>query len=90
MAPESSFRAAAALVVVAFLAAQLYWRVLRPGGIFAGMDSTLSLGFRLLHLGDTLVTVDPDTFGARLEAAGFDPVVVTKRPNRFCFRSQAP
>jgi SAM-dependent methyltransferase len=36
-------------------------RVLRPGGTFAGSDSLLSLRFRLLHLFDTMVVVDPDT-----------------------------
>jgi SAM-dependent methyltransferase len=51
-------------------------RVLRPGGTFAGSDSTLSLRFRLLHVGDTMVVVDPDTFPDRLRAAGFvDPQV---------------
>jgi hypothetical protein len=29
------------------------------------------LSMRVIHLGDTLVPVDPNTFGARLEAAGF-------------------
>jgi SAM-dependent methyltransferase len=46
-------------------------RVLRPGGVFAGTDSlgTGSL-FRLLHVGDTLVPVDPGTLPERLLAAG--------------------
>ncbi|MEV0320503.1 class I SAM-dependent methyltransferase [Streptomyces sp. NPDC050658] len=52
------------------------FRVLRPGGVFAGSDSLPSLRFRLLHLLDTMNTVDPQTLPARLEAAGFvDPVV---------------
>jgi SAM-dependent methyltransferase len=46
-------------------------RVLRPGGVFAGSDSRLSLRFRLLHLGDTMVPVDPNTLPDRLHAAGF-------------------
>lgn len=46
-------------------------RVLRPGGVFAGSDSRLSLRFRLLHIGDTMVPVDPDTLPGRLRAAGF-------------------
>jgi SAM-dependent methyltransferase len=46
-------------------------RVLRPGGVFAGFDSQLSLRFRFLHLGDTMVVVDPKTFPDRLRAAGF-------------------
>lgn len=46
-------------------------RVLRPGGTFAGSDSRLSLRFRLLHLGDTMVPVDPGTMPARLRRTGF-------------------
>lgn len=64
-------------------------RVLRPNGIFVGIDSTPSLRFRLIHLGDTMVTVDPDTFGTRLQAAGFADVTIDKRPNRFRFRARA-
>ena len=68
------------------LLAQAY-RVLRPNGIFIGIDSTLSLLFRLIHLGDTMVTVNPDTFGARLRAVGFADISIDKRPNRFRFRA---
>ncbi|MBV8993516.1 MAG: class I SAM-dependent methyltransferase, partial [Pseudonocardiales bacterium] len=46
-------------------------RVLRPGGVFAGSDSTASLLLRLAHLGDTMVLVNPDRFASRLQAAGF-------------------
>lgn len=46
-------------------------RVLRPGGVFAGSDSRLSLRFRLLHIRDTMVPVDPDTLPNRLLVAGF-------------------
>ena len=46
-------------------------RVLRPGGIFVGSDSLSSLLFRLVHVRDTLVPVDPNGFAARLERAGF-------------------
>src|SRR3984957_5620966 len=52
-------------------------RVLAPGGVFAGTDS-VGKGrlFRLIHIGDILQLVDPGTFPARLQAAGFaDPVV---------------
>lgn len=62
-------------------------RVLRPNGIFVGIDSTLSFGFRLIHIGDTMVVVDPDTFTRRLETAGFTTVTIDKRPNRFRFRA---
>ena len=46
-------------------------RVLLPGGVFAGTDSLYSRSFRLLHLLDTMVVVDPDTFPERLRKAGF-------------------
>lgn len=47
-------------------------RVVRPGGLFHGVDSQPSLRFRVLHVGDTMVVVDPATLSARLTAAGFD------------------
>ncbi len=64
-------------------------RVLRPNGIFVGIDSTLNFRFRLIHFGDTMVTVDPDTFGARLQAAGFADFEIEKRPHRFRFQARA-
>jgi SAM-dependent methyltransferase len=51
-------------------------RVLHPGGVFAGTDSLYSRSFRLLHLFDTMVVVDPATFPERLRAAGFEDVQV--------------
>lgn len=66
-------------------------RVLRPGGTFAGTDSLYSRSFRLLHLFDTMVVVDPDTFPARLRAAGFDDVFVdVMRPYAFRFHARKP
>lgn len=62
-------------------------RVLRLGGIFVGIDSTLSFPFRLIHIGDTMVAVNPDTFTQRLGNAGFTDVTIDKRPNRFRFRA---
>ncbi|MFL5245263.1 MAG: class I SAM-dependent methyltransferase [Gemmataceae bacterium] len=62
-------------------------RVLRPGGVFAGFDAVGSLAFRLIHLGDAYNPVDPDTFGARLEAAGFAEVAVDRGWARFRFRA---
>jgi SAM-dependent methyltransferase len=52
------------------------YRVLRPGGVFAGSDSRYSLRFRLYHVFDTMVVVDPATLPQRLTAAGFDKVRV--------------
>jgi ubiquinone/menaquinone biosynthesis C-methylase UbiE len=63
-------------------------RVLRPGGIFAGTDSLYSRSFRLLHLFDTMVVVDPETFPERLKAAGFDDIQVdVMKPYTFRFRA---
>jgi SAM-dependent methyltransferase len=65
-------------------------RVLRPGATFAGSDSRSSHVFRLAHLADTMVVVDPDTFAGRLEAAGFINVEVEARKSAFRFRSTVP
>jgi ubiquinone/menaquinone biosynthesis C-methylase UbiE len=51
-------------------------RVLRPGGVFAGTDSQSSWRFRLIHLFDTMVVVDPKTLPERLRAAGLTGVRV--------------
>lgn len=64
-------------------------RVLRPGGVFVGIDSIPNLRFRLIHTGDTMVVVDPKTFGARLRAADFADPTIDIRVNRFRFRAYA-
>ncbi len=64
-------------------------RVLCPGGIFAGTDSLYSRSFRLLHLLDTMVVVDPSTFPERLRNAGFaDMQVDVLKPYAFRFRAR--
>lgn len=63
-------------------------RVLKPNGIFAGVDSRHSLGMRLLHFHDTLVPVDPDRFTARLEAAGFTDILIESNARSFRFRAR--
>ncbi len=55
-------------------------RVLKPGGLFTGSDSTPTLRWRLFHLFDTCVPVDPATFATRLQAAGFSDVQVDAHP----------
>ena len=65
-------------------------RVLRPGGIFAGTDSVSRRFFRLLHLFDTLVVVEPSTFPDRLRAAGFEDVSVDVNQYAFRFRARKP
>src|SRR5580692_6370241 len=66
-------------------------------GEFCGLEESSSaaiacksLFIRVIHLGDTLVPVDPDTFGARLEAAGFEAVEVQKNSRAFRFHARRP
>jgi SAM-dependent methyltransferase len=63
-------------------------RVLRPGGIFAGTDSIgTSRPFRLLHVRDTLVPVDPEGLPARLQRAGLVDARVSRGGRSFRFRA---
>ena len=43
--------------------------MLRPGAVFAGTDGPWSRRMKWLHVHDTLVPIDPDTFGVRLGKA---------------------
>ena len=63
-------------------------RVLQPAGVFAGSDSLQSLRMRLIHIGDTLTPVDPNTFGARLERAGFKVLQLDKGAEAFRFQAR--
>jgi SAM-dependent methyltransferase len=65
-------------------------RVLRPGGELAGSDSLPSAFMRLIHLGDTFVPVNPDTFPARLEQAGFEVNRVERASGFFWFHARRP
>jgi hypothetical protein len=52
-------------------------------------DSLYSRSFRLLHLLDTMVVVDPYTFPERLRRAGFADVQVdVMKPHAFRFRAR--
>jgi ubiquinone/menaquinone biosynthesis C-methylase UbiE len=66
-------------------------RVLAPGGVMAGSDS-LGTGalFRLLHVNDTLVPVDPGGLPARLERAGLREPRVDVAGSSFRFRATKP
>jgi ubiquinone/menaquinone biosynthesis C-methylase UbiE len=66
------------------------WRVIEPGGVFVGSDSLQGLFMRLIHIGDTFVPIDPDTFGVRLEAAGFEVLEVEKNSDAFRFHARRP
>lgn len=66
-------------------------RVLRPGGVFAGTDSLgHGLLFRAIHIGDTLVPVDPDELPARLEQAGLTNPRVDTSSSSLRFRARKP
>jgi ubiquinone/menaquinone biosynthesis C-methylase UbiE len=65
-------------------------RVLKPGGFFVGSDSLQNWFMRIIHIGDTLVPVNPDSFGARLERAGFEVLEVQKNSQAFRFRARRP
>jgi ubiquinone/menaquinone biosynthesis C-methylase UbiE len=65
-------------------------RVLKPGGFFVGSDSLQNWFMRIIHIGDTLVPLNPDTFGARLESAGFEVFEVQKNSQAFRFRARRP
>jgi len=65
-------------------------RVLRPGGVFIGFDGVDSLLFRLVHLGDGYMPVDPATFGRRLQAAGFTDLAIDQGRGRFRFQAKRP
>lgn len=61
----------------------------RPGGVFTGCDSRPNFWFRLIHLFDTMVPVDPATLPQRLSAAGFTDVRVTHNQRRLVFSARA-
>jgi SAM-dependent methyltransferase len=67
------------------------FRVLRPGGVFAGTDS-LGTGraFKLLHVHDTLVPVSPDELPTRLERAGLVEPSVDAGGRSFRFHARKP
>ncbi|MEX2247738.1 MAG: methyltransferase domain-containing protein [Dehalococcoidia bacterium] len=56
-------------------------RVLRPGGVLAGVDSHDSPAFRALHLDDICVPLDPASLEERLTRAGFKQVKVDDNPH---------
>jgi hypothetical protein len=46
--------------------------------------------FKLIHIGDTLVPIDPDELPDRLQAAGLTETVVDRADGSFRFRARKP
>jgi ubiquinone/menaquinone biosynthesis C-methylase UbiE len=95
--PDTSFNAALSFTMLHHVPAARQdrllaeaCRVLRPGGVFAGSDSVPSFRWNVYHLFDDRNPVDPDTFVARLEAAGFTSASVYRFPGGFSFRATKP
>ena len=66
------------------------FRVLEPGGTFAGSDGVPSMSFRLKHIGDTYNPIPPADLRARLHAAGFADVRVDASGGRQRWRATKP
>ena len=64
-------------------------RVLRPGGVLAGVDSLDGEDFRALHVDDICVPLDPEGLAGRLERAGFTSVAVDTNEFAVRFRGRA-
>ena len=65
-------------------------RVLQPGGVFAGSDSTAGPLFRIAHAFDTMLLVDPETFAHRLRVAGFVDTHAQRGRRAFRFQARCP
>jgi SAM-dependent methyltransferase len=63
-------------------------RVLKPGGFFVGSDSLQNWWMRIIHIGDTLVPVNPQSFGSRLQRAGFEVLEIQRNTQMFRFRAR--
>lgn len=66
------------------------YRVLQPGGIFAGVDSLPSILMSIFHIGDTLTFVAPDTLVPRLTTVGFTDARIDIGAGRFRFSATRP
>jgi SAM-dependent methyltransferase len=66
------------------------FRVLKPGGTFAGSDSVWSVWMQIFHLTDTMVTLDPVRLPGRLEGAGFRNVGTETSGGKVRFWAKRP
>lgn len=66
------------------------FRLLRPGGVFAGSDGVPSLAFRLIHVADTYNPIAPKDLPGRLRAAGFTDIDTDVKRGRQRWRATKP
>lgn len=66
------------------------FRVLQPGGTFAGVDSLPSVLMSVFHIRDTLTLIPPEALAGRLTAAGFTDAHVDIGSGRFRFSARRP
>lgn len=66
------------------------FRVLRPGGVFAGSDGVPSLTFRLVHFRDIYNPFAPAGLADRLRRAGFGVVDTAVKDGRQRWRAVKP
>jgi SAM-dependent methyltransferase len=64
-------------------------RVLRPGGVLAGVDSLDTPEWRQMHIDDVCVPVPPETLRERLLRAGFREATVDVNPYQVRFQAFA-
>ena len=64
------------------------FRVLRPGGVFAGCDSIDRPLLRRMHRSDHVAMVDALTLRERLAVAGFGSIAVESRRSMFRFQAR--
>lgn len=65
-------------------------RLLRPGGLFVGVDAVDSDFMREVHLDDTYVPVGVDSVADRFSAAGLSGIVIEPGDYQFRFRATKP
>lgn len=66
------------------------FRVLQPGGTFAGVDSLPSVLMSVFHIRDTLTLIAPKALAGRLMSAGFSDAHVDIGSSRFRFSARRP
>jgi SAM-dependent methyltransferase len=66
------------------------FRVLQPGGAFAGSDGVPSLSFRLKHIADTYNPIPPMDLADRLRKAGFTDVDIDANASRQRWHATKP